>query len=120
MIRDARRRVHYGCTEELLPIMVLDRPQIKKVEYASKMKSAGLTTISDMAAYTIDEYIALLDFERQTATILSQSLIGLEGLLADFRYDSEIPGEYSSAIDLLSVRTSISVDNLRDYVFDMM
>ncbi|MHA1882478.1 MAG: DEAD/DEAH box helicase [Candidatus Thorarchaeota archaeon] len=116
LIRDARRRVHYGCPDELIPLMCLDIEHLSNPKIAKRLLKSGCQTISDITERSCEELSKLLKSDIETASDLLESAKVIKKLIDDFAYDPEQHGSLNAAIAELSIRSGISVDNLRDYV----
>ena len=67
LIRTARKRVHYGCTKELLPLMVPDIEEINGVLKAEKLFQNGIKNVNDLLRVYHEELSELLRISQNEA-----------------------------------------------------
>ena len=109
LIRTARRRVHYGCTKELLPLMVLDIEEINDVLKAEKLFQNGIKNVKDLSRVDHEELSELFEISQDEARKAVQRAKNIVKLVSEFSGDR-------AQLGILAARTGVKVDALLDYL----
>ena len=109
LIRTARRRVHYGCIKELLPLMVLDIEEINDVLKAEKLFQNGIKNVNDLSRVYYEELSELLKISQDEARKAVQKAKNIVKLVSEFSGDR-------AQLGILAARTGVKVDALLDYL----
>jgi superfamily II DNA/RNA helicase len=111
VIRTARRRVHYGCRRDLLPLMILDMEATKEAPKARILRHNGIMDVVSLSKTDARTLGQLLKISEEEARITVQRAQSIVGLISDFKFTGDM-----AAINTLSVRTEVRVDDLLDYI----
>jgi hypothetical protein len=109
LIRTARRRVHYGCVKELLPLMVLDIEAIDEVSKATTLFENRVMNVEDLSRSNPDVLSELLKIPKDEAGKAVQSARSISKLVSDFSRDR-------AQLNTLAARTGVKIEDLLDYL----
>lgn len=110
-IKAARRRVHYGCKTELLPIMVLNLPRINEAFKARALFNSGIKDAKTLSKASVPEIVQLLKVTEDEA----KTTIDRAEIITRLVENSQ-PTQDMTALNMLAIRTEIKVDDLIDYL----
>ena len=110
-IKTARRRVHYGCKTELLPIMILNMPRINEASKARILYKTGVKDVSTLSKANAPDIVQLLKITEDEAKTTIDRAQSITQLLRNFQ-----PTQDVTALNILAIRTEIKVDDLVDYL----
>jgi len=109
LIRTARKRVHYGCMKELLPLMILDLEPISEATKARTLFKNGIRNFNDLSKTDSGKLLELLRIsqdEARRAIERSESIVGLV---------SKFTGE-RDRLGTLTAQTGVKIEDLLDYI----
>lgn len=109
LIRTARRRVHYGCVTELLPLLVLDIEAIDEVARAQTLFKNGVKSVNDLARTDPNSLSELLEISQDEAKKTVQTAGNIVKLVSEFT------GERAQLVTL-AARTGVKIEDLLDYL----
>jgi helicase len=109
LIRTARRRVHYGCVTELLPLLVLDIEAIDEVARAQTLFKNGVKNVNDLARTDPNSLSELLKIPQDEAKKTVQTAGNIVKLVSEFT------GEKAQLVTL-AARTGVKIEDLLDYL----
>jgi superfamily II DNA/RNA helicase len=109
-IRTARRRVHYGCKTELLPVMVLNMQRLNEASKARSLYKHGMTNVDTLSKANVIEITQLLAIPQEEAKNMIESAQSVVQLIQNYEPTTE-----TAALNMLATRTEIKVDDLVDY-----
>lgn len=112
LIRNARRRVHYGCEERFLPLMVLEIDELSDPEVAKKLYDSGVTNIRDLSKCDPSKIEKYLKVDNQTAQRIHERINKIIPLIESLPLDKQ-------GLLLLSQKTGITPYDLTDYLLQM-
>jgi replicative superfamily II helicase len=108
-IRTARRRVHYGCTTDLLPLMVLEIEAIDQVERARALLENGVKNVNDLARSDSNSVMKVLSTSQHEAAKINQTAKTIVKLVSEFKGDR-------AQLSTLAAQTGVKIDSLLDYL----
>ena len=109
-IKTAKRRVHFGCRNDLLPLMILNLPEINeaaKAKLLCRNRINDLFTLAKTNPQTIVQILGIAQEDAKTTIETAQSVVQL---IQAFQ-----PTQDMAALNMLGIRTEIQVDDLVDY-----
>jgi superfamily II DNA/RNA helicase len=109
LIRVARNRVHYGCTKELLPLMVLELEAVSDPLIALKLNNEGITKVQDLVRLDYES------FWKTTGVGPDACRRSIEQANSIARLVSEFSG-LRSDLNRLAAQTEVKIDDLFDYL----
>jgi hypothetical protein len=109
LIRTARRRVHYGCVKELLPLMVLDIEAIDEVSKAQTLFENGVKNVNDLSRSDPDALSELFKSSQDEAGKAVQSARSIVKLISEFSGDR-------AQLNTLAAQTGVKIEDLLDYL----
>jgi len=111
-IRVARNRVHYGCKEEALPLMVLRIETIGETNKAMKLIGDGVKDVRSLAEASELKLAQILEISKDEAKRTVDKAKSICSLLDEFTRESS--GDIGE-LRTLAARTGIKIDDLLDY-----
>jgi len=108
-IKTARRRVHYGCVKELLPLMVLELEAIDEVARAMILFQNGVKNVNDLSRVDPNTLSELLKIPQDDAGKAVQSAGNIVKLVSEFGGDR-------AQLNTLAARTGVKIEDLLDYL----
>lgn len=109
LIKTAKRRVHYGCATELLPLMVLDIEAIDEVSKAQTLFDNGVKNVNDLSRTDPNALSELLKISQEEARRAVQSAGSIVKLVSEFSGDR-------AQLNTLAARTGVKIEDLLDYL----
>lgn len=109
LVRVARNRVHYGCTRELLPLMVLELEAVTDPVVALKLLNQGITSVKEIARLDPESLWRLSGVGPDACRRSIEQANSIVRLISDF------PGQRSD-LNRLAAQTEVKIDDLFDYL----
>lgn len=110
-IKTARRRLHYGCQGELLPLMILNLLKVNEASKAMILFKTGIKNVIDLSGANPFEIAQLLKITEEEAKNTLKKTRSITQLVQNFQ-----PTEDMSALNMLAIRTEIKTEDLADYL----
>jgi hypothetical protein len=109
LIKTARRRVHYGCLKELLPLMILNIEPITDASKAQILFENGIRNVYDLSRSDHNLLSDMLKISKEEAQKVIQTALNIIKLVSEFS------GE-KSQLNKLAAQTGIKIEDLLDYL----
>ena len=110
-IKTAKRRVHYGCKTDLLPLMILNVDFINEAWKAKILHDQGIIDVTSLSRADPRMLEQKLNMSPKDAQFTVEKAKSIVGLISNFKYGGE-----SADIRMLSIRTEVAIEDLMDYL----